>query len=92
VCGEDEKLRQGDVSKRRRARQFFEARPLAEIQRVQTRAQRLFEGLAHAKIGCKRQRCEEQVARRYFSAESMSKLGSIPIPESLPTPDLVEAA
>jgi putative transposase len=35
---------------------------------------------------------EWQVARRYFSAESMTKLGTISIPESLPTPDLVEAA
>ena len=35
---------------------------------------------------------EWQVARRYFSAESMAKLGTPPIPESLPTPDLVEAA
>ena len=35
---------------------------------------------------------EWQVARRYFSAESLAKLGIPPIPESLPTPDLVEAA
>ena len=35
---------------------------------------------------------EWQVARRYFSAESMAKLGIPPIPESLPTPQLVEAA
>src|SRR5215207_2298548 len=35
---------------------------------------------------------EWQVARRYFSAESLVKLGTLPIPESLPTPDLVEAA
>jgi transposase-like protein len=35
---------------------------------------------------------EWQVARRYFSAESMAKLGTPLIPESLPTPELVEAA
>ncbi len=35
---------------------------------------------------------EWQVARRYFSAESTAKLGPPPIPELLPTPDLVEAA
>ena len=35
---------------------------------------------------------EWQIARRYFSAESLAKLGSPPISDSLPTPTLVEAA
>ena len=35
---------------------------------------------------------EGQIAHRYFSAESMTKLDTPPIPESLPTPGLVEAA
>ena len=36
---------------------------------------------------------EWQIARRYFSAESLAKLNSAPpIPDSLPTPALVEAA
>ena len=34
---------------------------------------------------------EWQIARRYFSAESVAKLGPLPISDSLPTP-LVEAA
>src|SRR3954471_24798995 len=33
-----------------------------------------------------------RVARRYFSAESVAKLGTTPIPDLLPTPSLVEAA
>jgi putative transposase len=35
---------------------------------------------------------EWQIARRYFSAESLAKLGPAPIPDPLPTPSLVEAA
>ena len=35
---------------------------------------------------------EWQVARRYFSAESVAKLGPVPISDPLPTPSLVEAA
>jgi putative transposase len=35
---------------------------------------------------------EWQIARRYFSAESLAKLGPPPISDPLPTPALVEAA
>ena len=35
---------------------------------------------------------EWQIARRYFSAESLAKLASPPISDPLPTPTLVEAA
>jgi putative transposase len=35
---------------------------------------------------------EWQIARRYFSAESLGKLGLLPISDPLPTPTLVEAA
>jgi putative transposase len=35
---------------------------------------------------------EWQIARRYFSAESLAKLGTSPISDPLPTPTLVEAA
>ena len=35
---------------------------------------------------------EWQIARRYFSAESLSKLQPASVPDSLPTPTLVEAA
>ena len=35
---------------------------------------------------------EWQIARRYFSAESLAKLGQLPISDPLPTPTLVEAA
>jgi len=35
---------------------------------------------------------EWQIARRYFSAESLAKLGPLPISDPLPTPTLVEAA
>jgi putative transposase len=35
---------------------------------------------------------EWQIARRYFSAESLAKLGPLAISDSLPTPTLVEAA
>jgi putative transposase len=35
---------------------------------------------------------EWQIARRYFSAESLAKLGPAPISDLLPTPSLVEAA
>jgi hypothetical protein len=35
---------------------------------------------------------EWQVARRYFSAESVAKLRTLTSSEPLPTPDLVEAA
>src|ERR1700682_1750948 len=35
---------------------------------------------------------EWQIARRYFSAESLAKLHTVPISDPLPTPTLVEAA
>ena len=35
---------------------------------------------------------EWQIARRYFSAESLAKLSPAPLSDSLPTPSLVEAA
>ena len=35
---------------------------------------------------------EWQIARRYFSAESMAKLNPPPLADPLPTPSLVEAA
>jgi transposase-like protein len=35
---------------------------------------------------------EWQIARRYFSAESLAKLRTLTISEPLPTPNLVEAA
>jgi len=35
---------------------------------------------------------EWQIARRYFSAESLAKLSPAPISDLLPTPSMVEAA
>ena len=35
---------------------------------------------------------EWQIARRYFSAESLAKLGALPVSDPLPGPALVEAA
>jgi transposase-like protein len=35
---------------------------------------------------------EWQIARRYFSAESLAKLRPVPLSGPLPTPTLVEAA
>ena len=35
---------------------------------------------------------EWQIARRYFSAESVAKLGPLPIADTLPPPVLAEAA
>jgi len=35
---------------------------------------------------------EWQIARRYFSAESVAKLSSPPLSDPLPAPTLVEAA
>ena len=35
---------------------------------------------------------EWQVARRYFSAESVAKLGPLPVTDPLPSPVLAEAA